>query len=55
VGSASTQTLPVTASFDNFQITDAQRFTVTRSVNGVIKSHAAGAPVSLAYPAIASL
>jgi hypothetical protein len=55
VGSASTQTLPVTASFDNFQITDAQTFTVTRSVNGVVKSHAAGTPVSLASPAIASL
>lgn len=55
VGSASTQTLPVTASFDNFQISDAQRFTVTRSVNQVTKSHAAGTPVSLAHPAIASL
>lgn len=55
VGSASTQTLPVTASFDNFQILDAQTFTVTRSVNGVVKSHVAGAPFSLAYPAIASL
>ncbi|MFE4718247.1 hypothetical protein ACFRLW_17765, partial [Streptomyces sp. NPDC056728] len=55
VGSTSTQTLPVTASFDNFQITDTQTFTVTRSVNGVSKSHAAGTPVSLANPAIASL
>jgi hypothetical protein len=55
VGSTSTQTLPVTASFDNFQILDAQTFTVTRSVNGVVKSHAAGTPVSLAFPAVASL
>lgn len=55
VGSTSTQTLPVTASFDNFQILDAQTFTVTRSVNGVVKPHAAGTPVSLAFPAVASL
>ncbi|MFE7017691.1 hypothetical protein ACFVAQ_45810, partial [Streptomyces sp. NPDC057651] len=55
VGSTSTQTLPVTASFDNFQITDSQTFTVTRSMNRVTKSHATGTPLSLAYPAIASL
>ncbi len=34
---------------------DVQRFTVTRSVNGVVKSHAAGAAMSLARPAIAAL
>ncbi|WP_432182029.1 hypothetical protein [Streptomyces sp. NBC_00063] len=34
---------------------DPQVFTVTRSVNGVVKSHAAGTAVSLAHPAIASL
>jgi hypothetical protein len=55
VGNGSTQTLPVTASFDNFRINDAQVFTVTRSLNGVVKSHAAGTPVSLAFPAVASL
>lgn len=52
VGSTSTQTLPVTASFDNFQITNVQRFAVTRSVNGVVKAQAAGTDVRLASPAI---
>ncbi|MGW3674642.1 hypothetical protein [Streptomyces sp. NPDC005166] len=55
VGTNSTQTLPVTATFDNFQITNAQRFAVTRSANGVVKAHSAGEPVALARPAIASL
>jgi len=32
-----------------------QTFTVTRSVNGVVKSHLAAAPVSLAYPSRAAL
>jgi len=32
-----------------------QIFTVTRAVNGISKSHAAGADVRLAYPAIAAL
>ena len=52
--SGNTNTAP-TISFDNLTIVGRQRFTVTRSVNGVIKSHATGAPVSLAYPAVASL
>jgi hypothetical protein len=54
-GSGNTSTLPMTVAFDDFTISDTQTFTVTRSVNGVSKSHAAGTPVSLAYPAIASL
>lgn len=33
----------------------SQSFTVVRSVNGVVKSHAAGAPVSLAAPVVAAL
>lgn len=32
-----------------------QTFTVTRSINGIVKSHAAGAPLSLAYPATVAL
>lgn len=32
-----------------------QTFTVTRSVNGISKSHEAGAAVSLAYPAYLAL
>lgn len=35
--------------------TSPQTFTVTRSVNGVVKAHSAGAPVVLAQPAIAAL
>lgn len=35
--------------------TSPQTFTVVRSANGVVKSHSAGAAVSLAHPAIASL
>jgi hypothetical protein len=41
--------------FDNFKIVNPQTFTVTRSVNGVVKTHAAGADVRLAYPAITAL
>lgn len=37
-------------SYDNFQALTPQLFTVVRSVNGISKSHAAGAPVSLADP-----
>jgi hypothetical protein len=55
VGTASTQTLPVTASFDNFTINNSQRFSVTRAMNGVTKAHSAGESVALSRPAIASL
>jgi hypothetical protein len=55
VGSASTQTLPLTASFDNFTINNSQRFSVTRAMNGVTKAHSAGESVALSRPAIASL
>lgn len=41
--------------FDNFKVVNPQTFTVTRSVNGVVKSHAAGTDVRLAYPAYAAL
>ncbi|MEW2351431.1 hypothetical protein AB0904_27660 [Streptomyces sp. NPDC006684] len=36
-------------------VSGVQTFTVTRSLNGVVKTHAAGASVALAHPAIASL
>jgi hypothetical protein len=55
VGTASTQTLPLTASFDNFTINNSQRFSVTRAMNGVTKAHSAGESVALSRPAIASL
>ncbi|RPE40279.1 hypothetical protein EDD90_3315 [Streptomyces sp. Ag109_O5-1] len=50
-----TNTLPVTFTFDGFQVTSPQTFTVTRSINGVVKAHNAGEPVSLAFPTILSL
>jgi hypothetical protein len=55
VGNSSTQTLPVTISADNFMELGTQQFTVTRSVNGVVKSQVAGEAVALADPAITSL
>ncbi|WP_327671815.1 MULTISPECIES: hypothetical protein [unclassified Streptomyces] len=50
-----TNTLPLTLSFDDVRVNDSQVFTVTRSLNGVSKPHAAGVQLSLAHPAIASL
>jgi hypothetical protein len=43
------------ARFDNFKVVNPQTFTVTRSVNGVTKTHTAGTDVRLAYPAITAL
>jgi hypothetical protein len=36
-------------------VSPAQTLTVTRSVNGVIKTHPTGAAVSLAYPSRVAL
>ncbi|MCX4778178.1 hypothetical protein [Streptomyces sp. NBC_01264] len=55
LSSANTNTLPVTASWSDFQVVSPQRMTVTRSTNGIVKSHASGVSVSLAQPAIAAL
>ncbi|MEU8473768.1 poly-gamma-glutamate hydrolase family protein [Streptomyces hygroscopicus] len=55
LSTANTNTLPVVASYDGFQQLTPQRMTVTRSVNGIVKPHAAGAPVQLAQPAIVAL
>jgi hypothetical protein len=55
IGNTSTQTLPVTISADNFKELGTQQFTVTRSVNGVVKPQVAGTAIALADPAIASL
>lgn len=41
--------------FDNLEIVNPQRFTLTRSVNGVVKTQAAGEAVNLATPFIAGL
>lgn len=45
-----TNALPVTFTWDNFEIVNPQRMTVTRSDNGVVKSHAAGTSISLDRP-----
>lgn len=37
--------------YDNYSLYNPQRFTVTRSANGIVKTHAAGASLSLARPA----
>lgn len=48
--SANTNTLPVTFDYDNYAVLNPQKMTVTRSVNGVVKSQAVGEAVSLANP-----
>jgi hypothetical protein len=52
--SGNTNVSPV-VSFDNLAVVNPQKFTVTRSVNGVVKSHAAGEDVRLANPTYLSL
>ncbi|MEV6546433.1 hypothetical protein [Streptomyces sp. NPDC051665] len=52
---ANTNTLPVTASHDNFTLLTPQTFTVTRSVNGVVKTHIAGEDLSLHRPLYAAI
>jgi len=47
--STNTNVNPV-VSYDNLRVINPQTLTVTRSVNGVVKAHAAGAPISLATP-----
>jgi hypothetical protein len=41
--------------FDDFRVITPQRFAVTRSANGVVKAHNAGADVRLAEPTIVAL
>lgn len=41
--------------YDDFEVTNPQEFTVTRSVNGVTKAQSSGADVRLAYPAYTAL
>ncbi|MFC8491775.1 hypothetical protein ACFUJU_13430 [Streptomyces sp. NPDC057235] len=54
LGGTTTNTLPLPFSFDNV-ISLPQQATVIRSVNGIVKSHAAGAAVSLAHPVFLAL
>jgi hypothetical protein len=55
VGSVGITNVAPTLTFDSFDLLDPQTFTVTRSVNGVVKAQAAGADVRLANPAIIAL
>ncbi|RZQ59841.1 hypothetical protein [Amycolatopsis suaedae] len=50
-----TSNAPVVASWDDLVVRNPQLFTVTRAVNGITKSHAAGTDVRLAQPAIIAL
>ncbi|GAA2985362.1 hypothetical protein [Streptomyces fulvorobeus] len=54
LGSATTNVLPVTVTFDNLYV-GPQAMTVIRSVNGIVKGHAAGAALSLTHPMRAAL
>lgn len=55
LNTGNTNTLPVTATYDNFALLNPQVFTVTRSVNTVVKAQAAGTDVRLAHPMILAL
>lgn len=50
LGSGSTNTLPFTFTYDNFETVANQRFSVTRSENNVVKSHVTGEDARLAVP-----
>ena len=50
LNSGNTNALPVVLQFDGDATVNPQKFTVTRSVNTVVKSHAAAAPVGLFQP-----
>lgn len=57
LSSANTNTLPVTAAWDDFDdlSTHRQTFTVQRSANRVVKAHTAGTDLRLAHPTIVAL
>ena len=55
LSSGNTNTLPLLFTFDNFEIVNPQIMTVTRSDNGVVKSHAAGTGISLDRPVYTAL
>ena len=57
IGATMTGTPPATnvLFLDEFFLNTTQTFTVTRSVNGVIKSHSVGEDVRLATPPILAL
>jgi hypothetical protein len=41
--------------YDNLEVVNPQKFTVTRSVNGIVKAHSAGTPVTVDQPAPVAL
>lgn len=55
LGTGSTNTLPLTQTWDDVQVHNIQRFSVVRSVNGIAKPHNTGTLVSLANPAVIAL
>jgi hypothetical protein len=50
-----TNAASVEVRYDDFEVINPQTWTVTRSVNGCVKAHAAGTDVRLATPAILAL
>ncbi|WP_432111363.1 hypothetical protein [Streptomyces sp. YPW6] len=54
IGGSTTNSLPFSMQFDNLYV-GPQQMTVTRSVNGIAKAHAAGASLSLTHPMRAAL
>ncbi|MFF4834111.1 hypothetical protein [Streptomyces sp. NPDC001315] len=50
-----TNAATVAIQYDNYRVVRPQTFTVTRSVNGVVKAQLAGEDLRLAYPTIVSL
>ncbi|MFD3917300.1 poly-gamma-glutamate hydrolase family protein, partial [Streptomyces sp. NPDC058603] len=55
LSSANTNPLPVIATWGDFLVQGPQRFTVTRSVNGIAKPHSTGAGIRLAVPTVVAL
>lgn len=55
LSSLNTNTLPVTVSWGDFSVAGPQQFTVTRAVNGIVKSQSSGEDVRLAVPTISTL
>ncbi|MFJ9031086.1 hypothetical protein ACIRQP_21655 [Streptomyces sp. NPDC102274] len=55
LSTANTNSLPVIATWGDVLVQGPQRFTVTRSVNGIVKAHNGGTDVRLAVPTITAL
>lgn len=55
LSSTNTNTLPVVASYADFDQIAPQSFAVTRAANGITKAHAAATAVNVAHPAIIAL